>query len=287
MVKASSKSPPRADASSAPTTLRPSTGWSPPNLAEIWRYRELLYFLVWRDIKIRYKQTALGASWAILQPFLTMVIFSLFFGELAGIPSEGIPYPLFAYAGLLPWTYFANSVSQASNSVVANASLITKVYFPRLAVPMSGVLGGIPDFVLSFLVLIGMMIYYGQGFSVRIAYLPLLLILALLTALAVGVWLAALNVRFRDVKYVVPFLIQSWLFATPVAYSSSLLGEPWRTIYGVNPMVGVVEGFRWALVGTETAPGPIIAVSSVAVLLTLAGGLWFFRRTERNLADII
>jgi lipopolysaccharide transport system permease protein len=271
------------------TTLRiaPSKGWVSLKLNQLWEYRELLYFLVWRDIKVRYKQTALGASWAIIQPFLTMVVFSLFFGHLGKIPSDGIPYSLFSFAALVPWTFFANGLSQSSNSLVGNANLITKIYFPRLIVPLASVFSGIVDFLLAFVVLLGMMLYYGLVPTLNVLWLPLFVLLALVTSLGVGLWLSALNVEYRDVRYVVPFITQFWLFATPIAYPSSLLSQPWRTIYGLNPMVGVVEGFRWALLRTNTAPGPIIAVSSATAFVILVTGAFYFRRMEKTFADIV
>jgi lipopolysaccharide transport system permease protein len=274
---------------SAPTTLRiaPSKGWVSLRLHELWEYRELLYFLIWRDIKVRYKQTALGASWAIIQPVFTMLVFSLFFGHLGKIPSDGIPYPIFSFAALVPWTFFANGLGQSSNSLVGNANLITKIYFPRLIVPLASVFSGIVDFLLAFVVLLGMMLYYGMVPTLNVFWLPLFVLLALVTSLGVGLWFSALNVEYRDVRYVVPFITQFWLFATPIAYPSSLLSQPWRTIYGLNPMVGVVEGFRWALLGTKTAPGPIIAVSSAAALVILVTGAFYFRRMERTFADIV
>ena len=277
------------DKSTPPVRLRiqPTRGWPSLKLEEVWAYRELLFFLVWRDVKVRYKQTVLGAAWAIIQPFFTMVVFSLFFGKLARLPSEGLPYPLFSYAALVPWQYFATALSQASNSVVASGGLVQKVYFPRLTLPISAVLAGLVDFGLAFLVLIGMMVYYGRVPTVTVLWLPLLLLLAIVTALGVGLWLAALNVRFRDVRHIVPFLMQLWLFGTPIAYSSSLLSGPWRTVYAINPMVGVVEGFRWGLLGVKTAPGPMIAVSSLVALAIFVGGLYFFRATERVFADVI
>jgi lipopolysaccharide transport system permease protein len=256
-------------------------------LSDLWEYRELLYFLTWRDVKLRYKQTALGAVWAILQPVLTMVVFSLFFGRMAKIPADGMPYPLFAIAALVPWTFFANGLAQSSSSLVTNAHLIKKVYFPRLAVPIASVMSGLVDFAVAFLVLLGMMAYFGYAPSVRIVFLPLFLLLALTTALGVGLWLAALNVAFRDIKYVVPFATQLWLFVTPIAYPSSLLPPHWRLVYSLNPMAGVVEGFRWALLGAKTSPGAGIAVSSVAAFLVLVGGALFFRRAERTFADVI
>jgi lipopolysaccharide transport system permease protein len=267
--------------------IEPSKGWASLNLRDLWEYRELLYFLTWRDIKVRYKQTALGAAWAIIQPFFTMVVFSLFFGGLAKIPSDGVPYPIFSYAALVPWTFFANGLNQSSNSLVGSANLITKIYFPRLVVPLSSVLSGIVDFVLAFIVLLGMMLYYGVVPPINMLLLPLFLLLALVTSVGVGLWLSALNVKFRDVRYVVPFLVQFWLFATPIAYPSSLLQEPWRTLYGVNPMVGVVEGFRWALLATDTAPGPVVAVSTLIALALLVGGAFYFRRMEKTFADVV
>jgi lipopolysaccharide transport system permease protein len=279
--------PDHAGASLPTLRIEPSRGWVSLQLRDVWEYRELLYFLVWRDIKVRYKQTALGAAWAIIQPFFTMVVFSLFFGRLAKVPSDGIPYPIFSFAALVPWTFFANGLSQASNSLVGSSNLITKVYFPRLVIPLSTVASGIIDFALSFLVLLAMMGYYRVTPGRNIVWLPLFLLLALVTSLGVGLWLSALNVEYRDVRYVVPFITQFWMFATPIAYPSSLLSEPWRTLYGLNPMVGVVEGFRWALLGTNTRPGPAIAVSSAAALVILVGGALYFKRMERNFADII
>jgi lipopolysaccharide transport system permease protein len=267
--------------------VKPSKGWISLNLHELWEYRELLYYLTWRNIKVRYKQTVLGAAWAIIQPFFTMVVFSVFFGKLAKVPSDGLPYPLFAYAALVPWTFFANGLNQSSDSLVGNANLIKKVYFPRLVVPISSVISGLVDFVLAFIVLVGMMLVYGIFPTINIVWLPVLLLLTLVSALGVGLWLSAMNVQFRDVRYTVPFLTQFWLFATPIAYPSSLLSEPWRSLYGINPMVGVVEGFRWALLGTHTKPGPIIIVSSLMALALLVGGVFYFRRMEKTFADVI
>jgi lipopolysaccharide transport system permease protein len=270
-------------------TLRiaPSKGWVSLKLGELWEYRELLYFLVWRDIKVRYKQTALGAAWAIIQPVFTMLVFSLFFGHLGKMPSDGIPYPIFSFAALVPWTFFANGLGQSSNSLVGNANLITKIYFPRLIVPLASVFSGIVDFLLAFIVLLLMMFYYGLVPTLNVFWLPLFVLLALVTSLGVGLWFSALNVEYRDVRYVVPFITQFWLFATPIAYPSSLLSEPWRTLYALNPMVGVVEGFRWALLGTQTMPGPIIAVSSTVALVILVTGAFYFRRMEKTFADIV
>lgn len=269
------------------TYIRPSTGWVSLKIEEIWNYRELLYFLTWRDVKVRYKQTLLGAAWAIIQPFFTMIIFSLFFGKLAKVPSDGIPYPVFAYAALVPWTFFANGLTQSSNSLVGNANLIKKVYFPRPIVPLSSIFSGVVDFVLSFLVLLGMMLFYQMPLTGNIVWLPFLMGLALASSLGAGLWLSAMNVQFRDIRYAVPFLVQAWMFATPIAYPSSLLPEPWRMIYGLNPMVGVVEGFRWALLGASAAPAPILAASSMAALALLIGGAFYFRRMERGFADVV
>ena len=267
--------------------IEPPRGWIPLNLRDLWEYRELLYFLAWRDIKVRYKQTVLGVSWAILQPFFTMVVFSLFFGRLAGIPSEGIPYPIFSYAALVPWQFFANGLTSSSGSVVGSANLIRKVYFPRLVIPMAAVGSGIVDFGLAFLVLLGMMAFYGIVPTVNVLWLPLLLLLALVTSLGSGLWLTAMNVQFRDVRYAVPFLVNAWMFATPIAYPSSLLDEPWRTLYGINPMVGVVEGFRWALLATDTEPGKMVLVSAVVAVALLVSGAYYFRRMEKTFADVV
>ena len=268
-------------------TIKPSSGWVALNSKELWRYRELLYFLCWRDIKVRYKQTVLGASWAIIQPLFTMLIFSVFFGRLAKVPSDGLPYPIFAFTALVPWMFFANGVTQASNSLVAFPNLVKKVYFPRLTIPIATVLAGVVDFVLAFAVLLGMMLFYDVMPTVNIIWLPLFLLLALVTSLGVSSWLSALNVEYRDVRYTIPFLVQLWMFATPIAYPSSLLGEPWRTIYALNPMVGVVEGFRWALLGADTVPGPMILVSSVMAVVLLICGTLYFQRMERTFADVI
>jgi lipopolysaccharide transport system permease protein len=267
--------------------IQPSHGWVSLGLRDLWAYRELLYFLAWRDIKVRYKQTVLGASWAILQPFLSMLIFTIFFGWLAQMPSDGTPYPVFTFTALVPWTFFSNGLTQSSNSLVSSANLIKKIYFPRLVVPISVVLAGLPDFMLSFLVLIGMMFYYGVHPNwLSLLYLPPLLLLALVTSLGTGLWFSALNVKYRDVRYIVAFLTQVWMFATPVVYPASLLPARWRTIYGINPMVGVIEGFRWALLKTDAAPGPYIAVSSVTALLILITGMYYFRRVEKDFADL-
>ncbi len=271
----------------SPIVIRPPRGWVPLRLADLWEYRELLYFLIWRDIKVRYKQTVLGAAWAIIQPFFTMVVFSVVFGRLARIPSDGLPYPVFAYCALLPWQLFSHALIESSNSLVANERLITKVYFPRLVVPISAVLGGLLDFLIAFAVLIGMMMYYHITPSAAIWTVPLFLLLAVGAALGVGLWLSALNVQYRDVRYTIPFLTQFWLFATPVAYPSTLVPESWRALYGLNPMAGVVEGFRWALLGKTEGPGALLAVSVTIVILVLIGGLYYFQRMEKTFADVV
>jgi lipopolysaccharide transport system permease protein len=276
-----------ASVDSPSVKIEPSKGWISIDFKELWEYRELLYFLTWRDIKVRYKQTVLGAAWAIIQPFFTMVVFSLFFGHLAKVPSDNVPYPIFSYAALVPWTFFANGLSSSSNSVVGSRSLVTKIYFPRLLVPLGTVTSGAVDFVLAFLVLLAMMVFYGIAPTMNVVWLPLLLLLAFITSLGVGLWFSALNVQFRDVRHVIPFVTQFWLFATPVAWASSMLPQPWRTLYAINPMAGVVEGFRWALIGTDTQPGPMIAVSSVVAVTLLVSGAFYFRRMERTFADVV
>ena len=271
------------------TVIEPRKGWVPLHLGELWEYREVLYYLVWRDIKVRYRQTVIGALWAIIQPLMTMVVFSVFLGGFAKVPSDGAPYPLFAFAALVPWSFFANGLALSANSLVASGNLITKVYFPRLLVPMGRVLSGLPDIGLSFLVLLALVAWYGHlRLSLSLLWLPFLASLAFLTALGVGLWLSALNVRYRDVQHAVPFLIQIWMFATPIAYPASLLSEPWRTWYGLNPMVGVVEGFRWTLLGSGGgAPRLIVAASAIAALVVLVTGAFFFRRFESTFADVI
>ena len=267
--------------------IEPSRGWVSLRLRELWEFRELLYFLAWRDIKIRYKQTALGMAWAIIQPFFTMIVFSIFFGRLAHMPSDGVPYPIFSYAALVPWTFFANGLNQSSNSLVAGAPLIKKVYFPRLIIPIAAVLSGMVDFILAFIVLLGMMLYYGLLPTANVLWLPAFLLLALITSLGVGLWLSALNVKYRDVRHAVPFITQFWLVATPIAYPSTLLSEPWRTVYGLNPMVGVVEGFRWALLGTDTQPGAMVFASFLMAVIILIAGAFYFRRMEKSFADVV
>jgi lipopolysaccharide transport system permease protein len=264
----------------------PGRWWVLP-FGELWEYRELVYFFVWRDIKVRYKQTAVGAAWAVLQPLLTMVVFSLFFGRLAHIPSEGLPYAVFYYTALLPWMYFAASLQNTTVTIVENQRLITKVYFPRLALPLSSVLSGLVDFGISFLMLLAIMVYYGIRPTLPIFWLPLFLLLTVLTALGVGLWLSALNAIYRDVRYVVPFLVQFWMFASPVAYPGSLVPAKWRWLYGLNPMAGVIEGFRWCLTGHGNPPGQLLAVSSMVVLIVLLGGLAYFQRMEATVADVV
>lgn len=268
--------------------IQPSKGWVSLKLNELWEYRELLFFLTWRDIKVRYKQTVLGAAWAIIQPFMTMVVFSLFFGGLAQIPSDGVPYPIWSYTALVPWTFLSTGLAASSNSLVGSANLIKKVYFPRLTIPISTVLSGVIDFVIAFAVLLLMMLFFGIVPTGNIIFLPFLVLLAFITSLGVGLWLSAMNVQFRDVRYTIPFMTQFWMFATPIAYPSSLIeNETLRAIYGINPMTGVVEGFRWALLGTDSAPGPVIIVSSLAALFLLVSGLFYFRRMEKSFADVV
>ena len=254
---------------------------------ELWEYRELLYFLVWRDVKVRYKQTAIGASWAVLQPLLTMVIFTLVFGRFANMPSNGLPYPIFTYVALLPWTYFARSLSQSITSVVGNAHLITKVYFPRLLLPISAVVAGLIDFAIAFAFLIVMMFWYGIVPDWEIVFLPFFILLTMMTALSVSLWLSVINVRYRDIGQAVPFLLQIWMFISPVAYAVSVVPEKWRLIYSLNPMAGVVEGFRWALTHSESPPILPIVISSIMVTALLYGGLVFFKRMEETFADVI
>ena len=269
------------------TIIEPKKGWIPIDLNEIWQYRELLYFLTKRDIKVRYKQTVLGASWAILQPFLSMVVFSIFFGGFLNVPSEGVPYPIFSYAALLPWGVFSKALNDAGRSLVANRSMITKIYFPRMVIPLSSVLSGLVDLSIAFVVLMGMMWYFRIAPTSNIWTLPFFLLLALITALGVGLWLSALNVLYRDIGYIIPFLTQFWFYITPIVYPSSEVPEQLRYIYALNPMVGVVEGFRWALLNTSTPPGPMVAVSTVISVVILISGMFYFRRMERTFADMV
>jgi len=266
--------------------ITPPTRWWILPFGELWDFRELVYFFVWRDIKIRYKQTAIGAAWAILQPFLTMLVFTLFFGRLAHIPSEGLPYPIFYYSALLPWMYFAASLQNATNTIVENQRLVTKVYFPRLALPLSAVLSGLADFGVSFLMFLAMLIYFRTRISAAVIWLPVFLLLAVLTALGVGLWLSALNAMYRDVRYVVPFLVQFWMFASPVVYPSSLVPQKWRWLYGLNPMAGVIEGFRWSL-GRGNPPGRLVLVSTGVMILILLSGIAYFQKMETTIADVV
>jgi lipopolysaccharide transport system permease protein len=277
-----------AHASENPTVLiRPPQGWVPLNLQDLWEYRELLYFLIWRDIKVSYAQTVLGVAWAVLKPVVTMVVFAIIFGWLVRVPSEGVPYPIFVFAALLPWQLFARSLAGSSTSLVANENLITKVYFPRLVVPISATVAGILDFAIASVVLLGMMWFYHIVPTAAAWTLPLFVMLAIATALGVGLWLSALNVLYRDVGHASPFLIQIWLFATPIIYPSSLVPESLRVAYWLNPMVGVVEGFRWALLGTGSTPGPMLALSVLVTMAVLLSGLYFFRRLEQTFADTV
>ena len=267
--------------------IGPPRGWLRIDWHELWEHRELLYFFVWRDIKIRYKQTVIGAAWVVLQPFLTMIVFSLFFGKLARMPSYGLPYPIFYYSALLPWTYFAGALQNATSTIVEQQRVITKVYFPRLILPVSAVLSGLVDFAVGFVVFLGLMLFYGIVPTPATLLLPALLLLAMLTAFGVGLWLSALNAIYRDVRYVVPFLVQFWLFASPVAYPSSLVPERWRWLYGLNPMAGVIEGFRYALTGRGEPPSLLLAASVAAVLLVVVGGLAYFQKMESTIADVV
>jgi len=262
-------------------------GWVAIDFAELWQYRELLFFFAVRDIKVRYKQTLLGIAWAILQPVMTMVVFSIFFGNLAGVPSDGLPYPVFSFCGLLPWQLFAFALTQSSNSLVNNAHLLTKVYFPRLIIPFASMIAGLIDFAIAFVVLVGIMFYYDIIPGWALITLPFFVVLAIAAALSVGLWLSALNVKYRDVRYTIPFLTQLWLFVTPVAYASSLVPSKWQAVYAINPMAGVVEGFRWALLGKAAPPGTMLIVSVAATAMLLAGGLFYFARMEKNFPDII
>ena len=269
------------------TMIMPSKGWTALNLRDLWIYRELILFMTWRDLKVRYKQTLLGASWAVLQPFLTMVVFSIFFGNLAKVPSDGVPYPIFSYTALIPWTLFSKALQDASRSLVASSHMITKVYFPRMILPLASVLAGVVDFFIAFIVMIGMMIYYGIAPTINVWTLPLFLILALVTAVGVGLWLSALNVLYRDINYILPFLTQFWMFLTPIAYPSSMVPQRFQVLYALNPMTGVVEGFRWALLGSGQAPGNMTLVSSLVAIILLVTGMIYFRRMERQFADMV
>lgn len=273
-----------------PTTIyiKPASGLAALNLRDLWTYRELVYFMIWRDLKVRYKQTALGAAWAILQPLLTMLVFTFLFGNIAKLGSDGVPYPLFAYTALLPWGLFATALNSASRSLTSNHNMITKTYFPRLVLPMASVLGGLVDFAIAFVILIGLMIYFGitPGWNALWA-LPLFTLLSIVTALGVALWLSAINVQYRDVGYALPFISQFWMFLTPIAYSSSVVSEKWQFVYALNPMAGVVNGFRWALLGSGNPPDILVAISAAIALVILFTGLIYFRNMERTFADTI
>ena len=270
------------------TVIRPSRGWAGLDLREMWRYRELTFFLIWRDIKVRYKQTLLGAGWAILKPFLSMVIFSVVFGQLAGLSSDGFPYPVFSFAALLPWTLFSDGVSKAGTSLVSGSHLITKVYFPRLSIPLAEVVAGLVDFALAFVVLLGMMAYYGIRPTVAMWALPFFILLTLVTALGVGLWLSALHVTYRDIGYVTPFILQAWQYASPVVYSTNLIPQGiWRLLYGLNPLVGVIQGFRWAMLGSGQPQMDMLLLSVGVALVILVTGILYFRRMERTFADVV
>lgn len=267
--------------------VKPSRGWMPIRLDALWARRELLYFLVWRDIKVRYKQTFLGVMWAVLQPLMLMLAFSIFFGRLAKVPSDGLPYPVFTFCALLPWQLFAQALTQASNSLVANDRLITKVYFPRLVIPLSAVLSGLVDFLIAFIILLALMIYYGISPTNAFWTIPIFVLLAVVSALAVGLWLSAVNVQYRDVRYAIPFIAQLWFFVSPVAYPSSIVPASWRWLYALNPMAGVIEGFRWALLGKSKGPGSELVLSCAVTVALFIGGLYYFRRMERTFADVV
>ena len=271
-----------------PIILRPTRGWSALNLRELWRYRELIVFLTWRDVMVRYKQTLLGAAWAILKPFLTMVIFYFVFDRLASVPTDGYPGPIFYFSGLLPWVLFQEGVTKAGNSLVTGANLITKVYFPRLAIPLASVVSGLVDFALAFVVLLGMMAVYRVEVTARMLAVPLFVLMALVTSLGVGLWLSAMNVTYRDVGHVTPFMVQAWMYASPIVYSANLITDPrLQTLYGINPVVGVIQGFRWAILGGMTFPGVLILESVLVSMLLLGGGMMYFRRMERSFADVV
>jgi lipopolysaccharide transport system permease protein len=265
--------------------IQPPSSWFEFHLVELWRFRELLYFFVWRDVKVRYKQTLLGLAWVVVQPLLTMLTFTIFFGKLAKIPSQGLPYPVFYLAAVVPWAYFSNAILNVTNIIVENQRVITKVFFPRLVLPFSAALSGLVDFFIGFLVLLVFTLSYGIHPSLPIVLLPLFLLLAVMTVLGVGLWLSALNALYRDVRYLIPFLVQFWMLASPVAYPSSLVPGRWRWVYSLNPMVGVIEGFRWTLTGRVPSPGPLVYVSSTIVCVLVFGGLLFFNRMEGAIAD--
>ncbi len=274
-----------------PTTIyiKPSKGLAALNLRDLWMYRELIYFMIWREVKVRYKQTMLGAAWAIIQPVLTMIVFTFLFGRIAKLPTDGnIPYPIFSYTALLPWNLFVNALNQASRSLTSNQNMVSKIYFPRLVLPLASILSGLVDFVIAFVILIFLMIYYRVTPSINVIWaLPAFLLLAIVTALGVALWLAAINVQYRDVNYALPFMTQFWLFATPVAYSSQLISAKWQLVYSLNPMAGVVNGFRWALLGVGNGPDAGLWISILIAILILIGGLFYFRNMEKTFADTI
>ena len=268
--------------------IKPPSGWSALDLHDLWIYRELIFFMTWRDLKVRYKQTLLGASWAVLKPFLNMVVFTIFFGGLAKVPSEGVPYPIFSFAALLPWELFSNALSISSRSLVQNRHMITKIYFPRVILPLSSTLSGVVDFLIAFVILLAMMAFYRIQPTLNMLTLPLFLLLAIVAALGVGLWLSALNVLYRDIGYITPFLTQFWLFITPIVYPTSMIPEQWRVLYALNPMTGVVEGFRWAILGTQQgAPGLTLYISIAVSVVLLVSGMYYFKRMERHFSDLV
>ncbi len=269
------------------TTIRPASKWPTINFRELWAYRELLFILAWRDVSVRYKQSVVGIGWAVLQPLMMMLIFTIVFGKFAKLPSEGIPYPIFTFCALLPWNYFASSLSGSSNSLVGSSHLVTKVYFPRLVLPLSKVFSGLVDFGIGFVILLGMMVWYGVTPTIGILFLPLFMLVAMLASLGVGLWLTAINVKYRDVVFVVPFLVQFWMYASPVAYSTTIVPERWQWVYGLNPMVGVIEGFRWAMLGKESPNIEMMLVSLGGIIFILISGLYYFKKMEKTFADII
>jgi lipopolysaccharide transport system permease protein len=268
--------------------IKPVKGWVPLNLRDLWLYRELVYFLTWRDLKVRYKQSVLGVIWAILKPTMTMIVFTIFFGNFAKIPSDGVPYPIFSYTGLLPWEFFAAALTVSSRSMLTSGGMVSKIYFPRIIVPLSSVMANLVDFLIAFVILIGMMFFYKIPLTINVLWLPAFILLAMITAIGVGLWFSALLVMYRDINYLLPFITQLWMFISPVVYSSSMIPEKWRWLYSINPMSGVVEGFRWAMLGTQQSiSGGMIAISSAIALFIFISGMFFFRRMERIFADMI
>jgi len=268
--------------------IQPVKGLVALNLRDLWIYRELVYFLTWRDLKVRYKQSVLGVLWAIIKPLLTMVVFTIFFGNLAKLPSDGLPYPIWSYTGLLPWEFFAAALGVSARSMLTSGSMVSKIYFPRIIVPLSSVFANLVDFLIAFVILIGMMFFYKISPTINMVWLPLFLLLAVVTALGVGLWFSALLVMYRDVNYLLPFITQIWMFISPVVYASSTVPEKWRLLYSLNPMAGVVEGFRWAMLGTQQSISPMmVAISAGISILLFVSGLFFFRRMERVFADMI